>query len=68
MNHRSVFPLRMPQNVRQKIRDCALVENRTQTDLILEAIQQYMSKRTNRTPESNSGVASSFANNLKLVK
>lgn len=53
MNHRSVFPLRMPQSVRQKIRDRASIENRTQTNLILEAIQQYMSNP---------------ANNLKLAK
>ena len=43
MNHRSVFPLRMPPNVRQKIRARAGIENRTQTDLILEAVEQYLS-------------------------
>ena len=39
---RAVFPLRMSKELRQAIRDRASLENRTQTNLILEAINAYL--------------------------
>ncbi len=38
----SVFPLRMQPQLKEAIRDRAKTENRTQTDLIKEAIKQYL--------------------------
>ena len=36
------FPLRVQPELKEAIRDRAMVENRTQTDLIREAIQRYL--------------------------
>gem|GEM_PF-5324532 len=40
-SNRNIFPLRMPE-LREAVRDRAQVENRTQTDLIKEAVRQYL--------------------------
>lgn len=47
MKNRAVFPLRMSQNIRRQIRDRAVVEHRTQTNLILEAVEQYLATPVN---------------------
>ncbi len=39
---RTVFPLRIPATLKKAICDRAKVENRTQTDLIREAVQLYL--------------------------
>lgn len=44
MNKRTVFPLRMSLKLREKIRDRASDEDRTQTDLIKDAIEVYLLK------------------------
>ena len=46
--NRAVFPLRMPATLKAAISDRAKVENRTQTDLIREAVQQYLLTPKNR--------------------
>lgn len=40
----TVFPLRMQPQLKEAIRDLAHVENRIQTDLIREAIKEYLLK------------------------
>ncbi len=40
--NRTVFPLRMSDGLRQEIRDRAKLENRTQSDLIRDAINLYL--------------------------
>ena len=44
----SVFPLRMQPQLKEAIRDRAKIENRTQTDLILKAVQAYLLTPCNR--------------------
>ncbi len=40
--NRATFPLRLKPNLKEAIRDRAQIENRTQTDLIREAVKLYM--------------------------
>ena len=50
-SNRNIFPLRMPE-LREAVRDRARVENRTQTDLIKEAVRLYLLTPNNRKTAS----------------
>ncbi|MGL6341893.1 MAG: hypothetical protein ACRC80_22460 [Waterburya sp.] len=50
--NRATFLLRMSEHLKQAIGDRASVENRTQTDLILEAVKTYLLKPDNRKTAS----------------
>ncbi|MDJ0568208.1 MAG: hypothetical protein QNJ53_04105 [Pleurocapsa sp. MO_192.B19] len=42
MEKRKSFPLRLGKNIQEAVRDRAKLENRTQTDLIREAVKLYL--------------------------
>ena len=42
------FPLRMNSQLKEAVEDRARVENRTQTDLIRDAIKEYLLKPPNQ--------------------
>ena len=48
----SVFPLRMQPQLKEAIRDRAMIENKTQTDLIRKAVKIYLLTPYNRKTAS----------------